>query len=216
MNITVSDVRIPLAEAEQSSPLLALRVYTREGDTAMQAPYPVVVLCHGFCGVQGLLLPDIACRFVHEGYVVVTFDYRGFGDSGGERGRITPAGQQEDILAVLHWVLACPVLDEGRVALWGAGLGGGHVLCIAAMTPWVRCPRRRTVSASASIKLFCRNFIRLRSARSYMQTWRACKWIWITGCGITIMSELIRGKCAAGVRQWPRYLMENGSGQKRI
>ncbi|EPN2807057.1 alpha/beta hydrolase [Serratia marcescens] len=139
MNITVSDVRIPLAEAEQSSPLLALRVYTREGDTALQAPYPVVVMCHGFCGVQGLLLPDIACRFVHEGYVVVTFDYRGFGDSGGERGRITPAGQQEDILAVLHWVLACPVLDEGRVALWGAGLGGGHVLCIAAMTPWVRC-----------------------------------------------------------------------------
>lgn len=35
-------------------------------------------------------------------------------------------------------------------------------------------------------------------------------------CGFTIMSKLIRGKCAAGVRHWPRYLMENGSGQKRI
>lgn len=35
-------------------------------------------------------------------------------------------------------------------------------------------------------------------------------------CGITIMSELIRGKCAAGVRQWQLCLMVNGSGQKRI
>lgn len=26
----------------------------------------------------------------------------------------------------------------------------------------------------------------------------------------------LRGKCAAGVRQWRLYLMENGSGQKRI
>lgn len=79
-----------------------------------------------------------------------------------------------------------------------------------------RCPRKRTVSASASIKPFCRDFIRLRFARCYMQTWRACKWIWTSCCGIKIMSELIRGKCAAGVRQWPRYLMANGSGQKRI
>lgn len=79
-----------------------------------------------------------------------------------------------------------------------------------------RCLRRRTASASASIKLFCRIFIRLRSARSYMGTWRACRQIWTTGCGITIMSELIREKCAADERQWPRYLMENGSGQKRI
>lgn len=79
-----------------------------------------------------------------------------------------------------------------------------------------QCHRRRTASVSASIKPFCRNFIRLRSARSYMQTWKVCKWIWTTGCGITIMNELIRGKCAAGVRQWPLYLMENGSGQKKI
>ncbi len=79
-----------------------------------------------------------------------------------------------------------------------------------------RCLRRRTASASASIKPFCRIFIRLRSARSYAETWKACRQIWITGCGITIMSELIREKCAAGVRRWQLYLMENESGQKRI
>ncbi len=45
---------------------------------------------------------------------------------------------------------------------------------------------------------------------------KACRQIWITGCGITIMSELIREKCAAGVRRWQLYLMENESGQKRI
>lgn len=79
-----------------------------------------------------------------------------------------------------------------------------------------RCLRRRTASASASIRPFCRSFIRLRSVKSYIQTWKACKWIWTSGCGITIMSELIREKCAVGVRQWKRYLMENASGPRKI
>lgn len=36
-----------------------------------------------------------------------------------------------------------------------------------------RCLRRRMASANASIKPFFRNCIRLRSAKSYMQTWKA-------------------------------------------
>jgi pimeloyl-ACP methyl ester carboxylesterase len=134
MKVSVNEVRIPLV-----NDTLALRIYTRPGQTALQGPHPVVVLCHGFCGVQGLILPEIAGRFARDGYVAVTFDYRGFGDSSGERGRITPLRQQEDILRVLRWVQATPVLDAQRLALWGVGLGGGHALCIAGMMPWVRC-----------------------------------------------------------------------------
>lgn len=71
--------------------------------------------------------------------MVVTFDYRGFGGSGGERGRLTPARQQEDIRVVLRWVRDNPILDERRVGLWGTGLGGGHVLCVASRNPQVCC-----------------------------------------------------------------------------
>ncbi|EOS96098.1 Integrase catalytic subunit [Erwinia tracheiphila PSU-1] len=65
-------------------------------------------------------------------------------------------------------------------------------------------------------KTICRVFIRLRSARRYTGARKACGQIRISGCGMTIMSELIREKCSAGEHQWPGYLMENGSGQKRI
>lgn len=134
MSVAVSDVRLPLGED-----VLVLRVYTRTEATVDHCPAPVIVLCHGFVGVQGILLPEVAQAFARDGFVVVTFDYRGFGESSGERGRLTVSGQQADIRAVLRWVCNNPVLDERRIGLWGAGLGGGHALCVAHRNPRVRC-----------------------------------------------------------------------------
>lgn len=62
---------------------------------------------------------SVAQAFARDGFVVVTFEYRGFGDSSGERGRLAVA----DIRAVLRWVRNNPVLDEQRLGLWGTGLG---------------------------------------------------------------------------------------------
>ncbi|MEE4408081.1 MULTISPECIES: alpha/beta hydrolase [unclassified Serratia (in: enterobacteria)] len=132
--MTVSNVALPFL-----NDVLALRVYTRTEETVARCPAPVIVLCHGFGGVQGMVLPEVAQAFAREGFVVVTFDYRGFGDSGGERGRLTPARQQEDIRVVLRWVQSNPALDERRVGLWGTGLGGGHALCVAHRNVLVRC-----------------------------------------------------------------------------
>jgi len=134
MCVVVSHVRLPFLNDE-----LALRVYSRtEGEVSVW-PAPVIVLCHGFAGVQDMVLPAVAFCFAQAGFAVVTFDYRGFGDSGGERGRLTVARQQEDIRVVLHWVQSNPVLDERRIGLWGTGLGGGHALCVAHRNPQVRC-----------------------------------------------------------------------------
>ncbi len=46
-----------------------------------QAKVPAIILCHGFCGIQELLLPAFAEAFVNAGFAAVTFDYRGFGAS---------------------------------------------------------------------------------------------------------------------------------------
>jgi fermentation-respiration switch protein FrsA (DUF1100 family) len=97
-----------------------------------QAPAPVIVLCHGFCGIQELLLRRFAEAFVLAGYAAVTFDYRGFGASGGEQGRLVPSMQIEDIHTVVAFVTELPGIDAARVGLWGTSLGGGHVLAAAA------------------------------------------------------------------------------------
>lgn len=102
-------------------------------------PYPVIILCHGFCGIRELLLPAFAQAFVKSGFAVVTFDYRGFGDSEGERGRLVPAMQIADITTVIHWTREQECFDSHRIALWGTSLGGGHVFGAAAKDPMIKC-----------------------------------------------------------------------------
>jgi uncharacterized protein len=113
-----------------------IAVTLRRPDT--QAPVPVIILCHGFCGIQELLLPGFAEAFVGAGYAAVTFDYRGFGASGGEPGRLVPAMQIEDIHTVIGFVKELPGVDASRVGLWGTSLGGGHVLAAAASDPSIK------------------------------------------------------------------------------
>ena len=59
--------------------------------------HPLIILCHGFCGIRNVLLPCFANAFTEAGFATITFDYRGFGESDGERGRLVPAMQTEDI-----------------------------------------------------------------------------------------------------------------------
>ncbi|TCK33296.1 alpha-beta hydrolase superfamily lysophospholipase [Paraburkholderia sp. BL8N3] len=105
---------------------------------AIDARQPVVILCHGFCGIQELLLPRFAETFVEAGYAAVTFDYRGFGASGGERGRLVPSMQIDDIHTVIAFVKTLRCIDADRIGLWGTSLGGGHVFAAAASDPSIK------------------------------------------------------------------------------
>ncbi|NDL63655.1 alpha/beta hydrolase [Acerihabitans arboris] len=116
---------------------LAARIHY--GDANAAAPLPAVLMCHGFFCIQDVLLAGFVQRFVDAGYRVVTFDYRGFGDSEGDAGRIVPERQIEDILAVLDWCKTQSRIDARRIALWGTSLGGGHVIEVAARRPEVKC-----------------------------------------------------------------------------
>lgn len=100
---------------------------------------PVIILCHGFCGIREILLPDFAEAFSRAGFSTITFDYRGFGDSDGERGRLVPAMQIDDILSVIDWAKMQPSLDEQRIGLWGTSFGGCHVFAAAAREPGIKC-----------------------------------------------------------------------------
>jgi len=94
--------------------------------------FPAILLCHGFCGIQEILLPAFVNAFVAAGFAAVTFDYRGFGASGGEQGRLVPAMQIADILTVLDSLTQEASIDSQRIGLWGTSFGGCHVMAAAA------------------------------------------------------------------------------------
>lgn len=100
---------------------------------------PVIILCHGFCGIRDILLPDFAEAFTRAGFSTITFDYRGFGDSDGERGRLVPAMQIDDIISVVNWAKEQTTLDAQRIGLWGTSFGGCHVFGAAARNPEIKC-----------------------------------------------------------------------------
>lgn len=136
MKVVINHVKLPFLDD-----CLSLRLYTCKKNFCVETswPVPVIIMCHDFGGIQDMLLPEIAKFFALGGFVSVTFDYRGFGDSTGERGRLTVSHQQEDIRAVLSWVRNNPLMDEKRIGLWGTGLGGGHALCVAYRNAQVSC-----------------------------------------------------------------------------
>ncbi|WP_245986770.1 UilS family quorum-quenching N-acyl-homoserine lactonase [Vibrio pectenicida] len=102
-------------------------------------PAPLIILCHGFCGVKELLLPAFAKRFSDQGYAALTFDYRGFGESEGEKGRLVPDLQIEDIHAAIDWAKQEPSLDSNRIALWGSSFGGANAIIAASQSEEVKC-----------------------------------------------------------------------------
>ena len=88
---------------------------------------PGIVLCNGFTGLRELVLPDYAKVFAAAGYVALSFDYRGFGGSEGEKWRLLPLEQVDDIRNAITFLQAQDEVDAERIGIWGTSFGGGHV-----------------------------------------------------------------------------------------
>ena len=101
-------------------------------------PHPGVVLCHGFTGIKELILPYYARRFVEAGFATLAFDYRGFGESDGPRGRLIPQEQVNDIRNAITFLEAQPEVDGSRIGLWGTSFGGAHVPYVAGIDDRVK------------------------------------------------------------------------------
>lgn len=105
----------------------------KEGDKL-----PGVVLCHGFAGVKELLLPNFADNFASNGFIALTFDYRGFGGSEGDRGIIIPNEQISDIRNAITFFSSLSDVDSDKIALWGTSLGGANALVATAQDKRVK------------------------------------------------------------------------------
>jgi uncharacterized protein len=98
-----------------------------------------IVLCHGYTGVRNLYLPDIARVLTEAGYVVLTFDYKGWGDSDGPKSRLAPYSRVIDAQAALTWLGAQEIVDAERLGVYGTSYGGATVVWLAAVDPRVQC-----------------------------------------------------------------------------
>lgn len=126
---------------------------------------PCVILCTGFGGTQDTpSLIAMAEALAEAGFAAFTFDYRTFGESGGEPRQIVDVkGQLEDIAAALEAVRSRPEVDSAWLGLWGSSLGGGHVIVTAAEIPGIQ-------AVVAQIPF--NGFPKKVEGRSFMQTMR--------------------------------------------
>src|SRR4051794_28072423 len=96
-------------------------------------PHPIAVLAHGFGGTRKARLWAYAERFAEAGIAALVFDYRHFGDSGGEPRQLLDIRRQlGDWRAAVACARGLDGIDPDRVALWGTSFSGGHVTVIAA------------------------------------------------------------------------------------
>ncbi len=121
---------------------------------------PTIVMSHGWGGTASALRSD-AVFFARHGYLVVTFDYRGWGASDSRviltkpqpshsadlrftaevlevREVVDPIDQTADILNAVSWVYGEPNCDRERIGLWGSSYSGGHVVYVAARDPRIK------------------------------------------------------------------------------
>ncbi len=110
---------------------------TPDGD----GPYAGIVQGPGWLGLKDakLYLP------YHEaltaaGFAVLIFDYRGFGDSEGDRGTLSPAMQLEDLVNAVTYLSTLDDIDDTRIGAFGSGgTGGGNAVLLSAHDDRIRC-----------------------------------------------------------------------------
>ena len=108
-------------------------VYVPDGLTAGETR-SAILLCHGYTGVKDLYLPDNARVLNEAGYVVMTFDYKGWGESEGVApNRLVPYSRVADVQAAMTFLGLQPEVDEDRIGIYGTSYGGATVSWVGAV-----------------------------------------------------------------------------------
>jgi alpha/beta superfamily hydrolase len=97
-----------------------------------------VIALHGFGGtMQGPGGNNPAQIFCDMGYVALRFDFRGCGQSPGERGRLICLEEVEDARNALTYLATRPEVDPGRIALLGESFGAAIAVYAGGVDPRV-------------------------------------------------------------------------------
>ena len=100
---------------------------------------PGIVFCHGYGGTKEIELPMLGYRFMEAGYVSLAFDYRGSGESEGERWRLMMTEQVIDSRNAITFLENQPEVDPDKIGLFGTGCGGGVAIVTGAEDKRPKC-----------------------------------------------------------------------------
>lgn len=99
-----------------------------------------VVFCHGFSIIKEIWFPVYAERFRAAGYVTLTFDYRHFGESGGEpRQRLVPMAQVQDARNAVTYLQTLEQVDPEQIGMYGTSFGCGIATAAAGLDERIKC-----------------------------------------------------------------------------
>ena len=101
---------------------------------------PCIIMATGLGGTKNMILESYAVRFREAGFAVLAFDYRFFGESGGEpRQLIWMPHQLADLEGAIKYARNLNEVDFEKIALWGTSAGGAHVVTAAARDNKIAC-----------------------------------------------------------------------------
>jgi alpha-beta hydrolase superfamily lysophospholipase len=98
-----------------------------------------IIILQGFTANKEMLLPDFAEKFNKAGYVVLTYDYRGFGASEGAKGEVKPLERVEDTRNAITFLSLQPEVNKDKIGIVGICFGGGVGTYTAAIDKRVKC-----------------------------------------------------------------------------
>ena len=105
-----------------------VRGILRTADDAGAGPRPAIVQGPGWLGLKD---SKLYVRY-HEalttaGFAVLIFDYRGFGDSDGDRGLLLPSLQLEDLVNAVTYLTTREDVDPRRIGVPLPASSGAHL-----------------------------------------------------------------------------------------
>jgi len=104
------------------------------------APFPIVVMAHGFSAVKEMGLDQYAEVFARAGLAALIYDNRNLGASeGNPRFEIDPTAQMRDYRHAITYAQTRPEIRPDRIGVWGTSYTGGLVLMVAALDRRVKC-----------------------------------------------------------------------------
>lgn len=93
-----------------------------------QGGFPAIIVCSGYQGLKELIPGKLWGSITDAGFACFAFDYRGFGTSDGESGRLIPMEEVADVSNAFTWLTQQTEVNADRIGLIGWGFGGGIVV----------------------------------------------------------------------------------------
>lgn len=112
-----------------------------------RVPSPAVLFLHGWTSAQSRYF-DLAKKLARRGFVVMTVDLVGHGETGGDIARLTGKEYLADVVAVYDRIKREPRVDMRRIVVFGSSFGG----YLATLLLGKRAPAGVILRAPANIR----------------------------------------------------------------